>query len=112
MIDESGAGRRLELPCEVVEDAGAIELVSAWYSKNRVKIMRRSGTGLDENLGIWGEILAAVAENAALCIQNALRIPPSETLAKIKESLDRHWVGKSVDEGLWYNGGHCLARKK
>jgi hypothetical protein len=91
MNEESGRKRRLELPSEVVEDPGAIELVSGWYSRNRVKIMTRWGTGLDQNPGIWGEILAAVAENVALSIQSALGIPPSETLAKIKESLDRHW---------------------
>jgi hypothetical protein len=91
MTSESNNGRRLDLPVEIAEDAGAIELVSVWYSRNKVKIMTRSGTGLDQNPGIWGEILASIAQNAALSVQNALGIPAPETLAKIKESLDRHW---------------------
>ena len=83
--------RQLEVPAEIVEDAGAIELVSAWYSRSHVKIMTRFGTGLDQNPAIWGEILASIAENAALSVENCLGIPAPQTLAKIKESLDRHW---------------------
>jgi hypothetical protein len=91
MNNASDYERRLELPVEVAQDAGAIELLSAWYSRNQVKIMTRLGTGLDHNPGIWGEILASIAQNAALSIQNVLGIPAAETLAKIKESLDRQW---------------------
>jgi hypothetical protein len=91
MNAESHHEGRLELPAEIAEDAVAIELVSAWYSKNQVRIITRWGTGLDQNPDTWGEILAAIAENAALSIQNVLGAPPSDTLAKIKESLDRHW---------------------
>lgn len=91
MNDESHDERRVELPPEIAEDADAVELVSAWYSGSQVKIVTRWGTGLDQNPGTWGEILAAIAENAALSIQRVLGVPPSETLAKIKQSLDRHW---------------------
>ena len=61
MNDARNNERQLELPAEIGGDAHAIELVSAWFSRNKVKIMTRRGTGLDQNPGNWGEILVSIA---------------------------------------------------
>ena len=95
--------RRLVIPTELESDESAFELVSAWFSSNRVKIMTRSGTGLDDNPAIWGEILAGVAENIAVCIQDVNGAEPSETLATIKSSLDAKWWQGRLPDGKHYD---------
>jgi hypothetical protein len=83
--------RRLQVPSDVMNNAQALELASVWFSNNKVKIMTRTGTGLDRNPAIWGEILAGIGENIAVCLQEATSASPSQTLATIKKSLDERW---------------------
>lgn len=83
--------KRLEIPTDIQDDGEAIELATIWFSRNKVKIMTRSGTGLDENVDIWGEILASLAENVALCVEDMVGRPVSETLSIIKKSVDHNW---------------------
>jgi hypothetical protein len=90
MID-NGDDRRLEVPIELISDAGATELVSVWFSQNKVKIMTRSGTGLDDNSAIWGEILAGLALNIAQCTREATGADETTTLEVIKNALDKSW---------------------
>jgi len=91
--------RRLELPADLADDDAAFELVSAWFASNRVKIMTRSGTGLDDDPAPWGEILTGIAENIAVCIQDMNGADPSETMAIIKEALDKRWTVGPLPEG-------------
>ena len=65
--------------------------------------MTRSGTGLDSNPAIWGEILAGIAENIAVCIQDMNGAEPSETLATIKSSLDAKWWRGRLPDGEHYD---------
>jgi len=83
--------RRLKLPTEVARDSGAMELVSVWFSNNKVKIMTRSGTGLDEDPTTWGEILSGIGANIAQCRQSVTDASTSETLAVIRQSLNESW---------------------
>jgi hypothetical protein len=66
-------------------------LISVWFSENKVKIMTRSGTQLDVNPSVWGEILASVAHNIAHSREQSTGSAPTETLSAIKDSLDASW---------------------
>lgn len=90
MIDNSDE-RRLKIPIEVGSDPSATELISVWFNQGRVKIMTRSGTGLDTNSAIWGEILAGIAANIAACTHDETGVDESVTLEAIKGAVDRHW---------------------
>lgn len=83
--------RRLEIPVEIGSDPAAIELISVWFSQGKVKIMTRSGTGLDSNSGVWGEILAGIASNIALCTRDETGVDESTTLEAIHASLEKAW---------------------
>ena len=92
MVEESQEQcRRLQLPVEILQDPGAVELIDVWFSQNRVVAMTCRGTEFDRNPTIWGQILAGVANNLALSIEGVHGIPARETLKAIKESLDRSW---------------------
>ena len=90
MIDNSDE-RRLKIPIEIASDPSATELISVWFSQDKVKIMTRSGTGLDTNSAIWGEILAGIAANIATCTHDETGIDESVTLQAIKDAVDRRW---------------------
>jgi len=83
--------RRLELPRDLICDFQAFELATVWFSRNKIKVMTRHGTGLDTRPAIWGEILASLKENIALSIEAGTGTCSSAVLAEIKASLDRNW---------------------
>ncbi|MCE9605475.1 MAG: DUF5076 domain-containing protein [Planctomycetia bacterium] len=83
--------RRLLIPEPIASDLGSYELLSGWARNGKVSVMTRTGTGLDQQPEIWGEILVAIAENIALSIKDVTGANPDVTLATIKESLERHW---------------------
>jgi hypothetical protein len=83
--------RRLVIPESIAHDLKAIELVSAWAHSDKVSVMTRTGTGLDENPNIWGEIIVAIAGNIAISLREATGADPAHTLRIIKESIDRAW---------------------
>jgi hypothetical protein len=58
---------------------------------------------LDDNAAIGGEILAGIAENIAVCIQDMNGAKPSETLAIIKASLDAKWWQERLPDGKHYD---------
>ena len=94
-IDE----RRLLAP-EIANDPNAYELVSGWaHSGGKVFVMTRTGTGLDNSPAVWGEILAAIAGNIALSVQDVTGADPTATMTTIKESLDRAWVAGASKVG-------------
>lgn len=83
--------RRLVIPDHIAIDPAAFELLSAWTHSGRVSVMTATGTGLDKNPGIWGEVLVAIANNIALSVRDVTGAEPSETLRAIKESLEKKW---------------------
>lgn len=92
MID-NGDERRLKVPIEISSDPSATELISVWFSQDKVKIMTRSGTGLDTNPAIWGEIIAGIAANIAACTREETGVDESVTLEAIKGAIESHWPG-------------------
>jgi hypothetical protein len=83
--------RRLELPSELVGDDQAIELVAIWFVNDKVKVITRTGTSLDQQPLIWGEILAALGDNIARSIEQATGKPAVDTMVAVKNSLDHNW---------------------
>ncbi len=91
--------RRLELPNDVVQDQNAFELAAVWVSNERLKIMIGCGTGLEERPHMWGEILAGVAVNAALSIQQSTGASIGSTLASIVEGFETSLAERQ--QGTW-----------
>ena len=89
--DSENDQRRLAIPMDVADDDQAIELVTVWFSKDKVKIMTRSGTELDRNPLIWGEIMSGIGENIASCIMQVTGVTEQDSLKIIKASMDRTW---------------------
>src|SRR5687767_1050324 len=94
-LGESRDERCLELPSHLSADQNAIELITVWFANNKVTVMTRSGTGLDSQPAIWGEILASIGENIALSMQSVNGENPARTLTVIKASLDETWISKT-----------------
>lgn len=57
--------RRLDVPDDVLGDEAALELITVWFSKGKVKVLTREGTPMDERLNIWAQVVAGVIENIA-----------------------------------------------
>jgi hypothetical protein len=83
--------RRIVIPEPVASDPAALELLSAWAHGGKVSVMTATGTGLDKNPAIWGEILVSIANNVALSVRDATGAEPSETLQTIKAAIERTW---------------------
>lgn len=82
---------RLELPHEVGGDIDSIELLTVWYTPSKIHVMTRSGTRLDENPALWGEIMATIAENI-VSRQRHLKSPMVEVLlGDMKSTFDSKW---------------------
>lgn len=79
--------RRLELPGEISCDEKALELISVWSLKNKVKVMTREGTSLDDRSDIWGEIVAGIVRNIAEHLADHQCIQLTDAVAKILEKL-------------------------
>ncbi len=90
-MSDGDNGRRLAISDDVLSDISAIELVSVWFSSNKVRIMTKAGTGLDQNSEVWGEILAGIAANVAQCTKETTGASESRTLELIRRSLDHNW---------------------
>jgi hypothetical protein len=98
--------RRLVIPESIAGDPRAYELLAAWVTgTGKVSVMTRSGTRLDQNPAIWGEILAAIAGNVALSVKAAPSADASATMAAIKDSLDRAWL---VGPGRHYRNADAI----
>jgi Domain of unknown function (DUF5076) len=62
--------RRLLVPDTLVGDPRAFELVCGWATGDgKITVMTRTGTWLDQNPAIWGELLAAIGGNIALSLK-------------------------------------------
>ena len=95
--------RRLVIPESITGDPRAYELLAAWATgTGKVSVMTRTGSGLDQNPAIWGEILAAIAGNVALSVKAVTGADPSATMAATKESLDAHWSAAPAGTGRHY----------
>jgi hypothetical protein len=94
--------RRLVVPKNVQEDAKALELVSAWFTAGSVSVITRTGAGLDSNPEFWGEILAAIGNNAAVSAEQLAKADRNEMLAKMKAALDKRWEAMEKVKGEYY----------
>lgn len=94
--------RRLVTPEPIASDSTAYELISGWVRNNSIFVMTRTGTGLDENSGIWGTVLVALAHNIALSTREITGADPTETLRIIKEVVDRQWGENMSTSGDYY----------
>jgi hypothetical protein len=82
---------RLDVPEHIAKMEGAIELLSVWYASNKVHVMSRAGTRLDDDPAVWGKVLAAIARNVVsrqLHLKGSLA---SRYIEDIKKSLDAEW---------------------
>lgn len=95
-MNAKGLGQHLSLPFDVQSDVDSLELISVWFSKGKAKVLTRSGTGLDERIKVWAEIVAAVVENIAdhvALITNEKPVLIEQTLARlVTESIARKSV--------------------
>lgn len=97
--------RRLITPEPIASDSTAYELISGWVRNNSIFVMTRTGTGLDQNSGIWGTVLVALAHNIALSTKEMIGADPAETLRIIKEVIDRQWYENMPKSGDHYPNG-------
>lgn len=94
--------RRLTIPPQIADADGAYELLSAWvHSGNKISSMSRTGTPLDQRPEIWGQVLAALANNIALSAESH-GFDRAEMLKKMKASLDQQWEQLGPLPGHYY----------
>ena len=92
--------RRLFIPESLASDQAASELVCGWVAgKGKITVMTRTGTGLDRDPAIWGEVLAIIAGNIALSLQDTTGADPTATMRTIKAGLDRTWAAAPLGVG-------------
>jgi hypothetical protein len=95
--------RRLVTPEPIASDPAAYELISGWVRSRSIFVMSRTGTGLDQNPGIWGTVLVGLANNIAKSTQAVTGADPAETLGIIKEVLDQQWGQNLPPSGDHYS---------
>jgi hypothetical protein len=80
--------RRLAVPEPIASDRAAFEVVSAWFAGGKVTAMTATGSGLEHNPEVMGQILAAIAQNAALSAKAVAGADYSAYLTKMLAAFD------------------------
>jgi len=93
--------KRLFIPPQIADVEGAYELLSAWVYGGKIGSMSRTGTPLDRQPELWGQVLAALANNIALSAE-ANGVDRPTMLAKMKASLDQQWNNLGPLPGRYY----------
>ena len=84
--------RPLAVPDFLLENERALELLRAWYADNKVHVMTRGGTRLDDEPAQWGAILASVAENVVARQRHLKGAQAIAALNSIKLAFDEKWA--------------------
>lgn len=95
--------RRLLVPEPIASDPAAFEIVSAWFTGGRATAMTATGTGLEGNPEVMGQILAAIAKNAALSAQALAGADYVRYLTRMTAAFDSHVRGAGPDRGTHYS---------
>ena len=95
--------RRLVVPEPIASDRAAFEIVSAWFAGGKVTAMTATGTGLERNPEVTGQILAAIAQNAALSAQALTGADYVTVLTRIMAAFDKQVRAAGPSQGTHFS---------
>jgi hypothetical protein len=95
--------RRLFVPEPIASDRAAFEVVSAWFSGGKVTAMTATGSGLEHNPEAMGQILAAIAQNAALSAKAVARADYAAYLTRMLAAFDQRVRAAGATQATHYS---------